>query len=86
MQERVKPDAVADVAARSVSRASAGSDVFFSHASQTDVPGSAESDSGLDVEAQQRVAVLHSMVLVPDKASRFIFVSRAVIPVVGLHD
>lgn len=80
------PDAVADGAARSVSRASARSDVIFSQASQADVPGPAERNSSLDAEAQQRVAALHRVVPVADQASGLFFVSSAVLPMVGVHD
>ena len=90
MQERVMSKASADRAARRVSRVSTVSDVFLSVflsvASQADVPGPAEGDPGLNAETQQRVAVFDGVMLVPDQAGGLLFVPRAVVPVMGMHD
>ena len=86
VQERVVSNAATDRAARSVSRTSAVAGVLLSEASQTDFPGPAEGDPGLDAETQQCVAVLDGMMLVANQAGWFFFVSGAVVPVVRMHD
>ena len=52
VQERVVSNAATDRTARSVSRTSAVAGVLLSEASQTDFPGPAEGDPGLDAETQ----------------------------------
>ena len=79
-------NAATDRAARSVTRASAVAGVLFSKASQTDFPGPAEGDPGLDAETQQSVAVLDGMMLVADQTGWFFFIPGAVVPVVRMHD
>ena len=79
-------DASAEAASRRVSCIYAMPDVVLSQAGQADLPGSAESDSGFDAEAQQLVAVLHSVVLVEDQARGFFLVPRADIRVIRVHD
>ena len=86
VQERVVSNTATDRAARSVSRTSAVTGVLLSEASQTDFPGPAKGDPGLDAETQQRVAVLDGMMLVANQAGWFFFVSGAVVPVVRMHD
>ena len=60
--------------------------MLLSEASQTDFPGPAERDPGLDAETQQSVAVFDGMMLVADQTGWFFFVSGAVVPVVRMHD
>ena len=85
VQERVVSNAATNRAAWCVSRTSAVSVVLLSEASQTDFPGPAKGDPGLDAETQQSVAAFDGVMLVADQTGGLFFVSGAVVLVVRMH-